>query len=448
MATNYNGFIVLKDNKRQVPTKKQPAKPTTVEGRDKKDNLVQENLKAKTKKIYASSRTVPLKAQIPLRKAAAETTKTARTPPIVRAPVRSKSRTLEPHEIVFLKGHPTADSAPGVSSKNDESDEDSSSYRSDFESDSQSIEDHSQFEENLKGHGNEQYSTPSDIQPSSLSSESNSLTRRKNVQLDVVTSDIFHQDPQEWQFPSVELRKINVKQNSSQTTSHTDAVFVSCQTDSVGTNSIGISVPIDVNESSWEKHEAPRDRQIFEPKIDKLQMFLNKALDTIMTLLPQKRAHREKDDGKVLSKSAITINANKISAKSDVALVYTNPQIPNLLLTIHPESHPSNITQENLICLWNIFYPSEPIKVLSCWNEISCFCMHAKFKNIVIGGSSDGMLLVWELNEKLSNNRSNPLAFHHTPSAVNNSSFTYGNIKNVLPCDKGSNNLQSLKVST
>lgn len=127
--------------------------------------------------------------------------------------------------------------------------------------------------------------------------------------------------------------------------------------------------------------------------MDKLNAFLVKTL-TSLSLIFEKNSknYNLKASNAPISNGYVEIDVKNLERSSIVSLIYANSDIPNTLLTVHSSKTYDNFTQECLVCIWNTAF-SEPIKILSCWNWISCILIVPDMKTVVIGGGKDGYVM-------------------------------------------------------
>ncbi|XP_010005347.1 PREDICTED: WD repeat-containing protein 60 [Chaetura pelagica] len=59
------------------------------------------------------------------------------------------------------------------------------------------------------------------------------------------------------------------------------------------------------------------------------------------------------------------------------------------------------LNRKSIICVWNIWQPSSPQKVLICDSEVVCCCFSPSKATLVFAGTIDGSLLMWDLREEV-----------------------------------------------
>lgn len=179
--------------------------------------------------------------------------------------------------------------------------------------------------------------------------------------------------------------------------------------------------------------------------MDKLNAFLIKSLATISSILDRNTKTKQIQKTELeISKGFKEIDITNLNRGSNVSLIYASSDVPNTLLTVHTSKTSDHFTQECLVCIWNTAF-ADPIKILSCWNWISCLMIVPTMKTIIVGGSKDGwvsfgtfwqrsilyitfcrVLICWDTLERVQWNRAFPLNFHNAPSVVTTSTDING----------------------
>ncbi|XP_058638150.1 cytoplasmic dynein 2 intermediate chain 1 isoform X2 [Onychostoma macrolepis] len=73
------------------------------------------------------------------------------------------------------------------------------------------------------------------------------------------------------------------------------------------------------------------------------------------------------------------------------------------LLSVHPPSSKSSAVRldcETIICVWNIWEPSRPQKILLYESEVRCCCFSPGKVTLVFAGTEVGSVVVWDLRER------------------------------------------------
>ncbi|XP_072781422.1 cytoplasmic dynein 2 intermediate chain 1 isoform X1 [Taeniopygia guttata] len=147
------------------------------------------------------------------------------------------------------------------------------------------------------------------------------------------------------------------------------------------------------------------------PKIDsqRLANFLRSACQVIAVLLEedqvatQPRKLRSRQTSLSISDSCFQLNTNQPFLHGrKIPYLYVSQVQKQTLLSAHglPEKADVDLlSRKSLICVWNIWQPSSPQKVLICDSEVICCCFSPSKATLVFAGTVDGSLLVWDLRE-------------------------------------------------
>ncbi|XP_068862528.1 cytoplasmic dynein 2 intermediate chain 1 isoform X2 [Aphelocoma coerulescens] len=147
------------------------------------------------------------------------------------------------------------------------------------------------------------------------------------------------------------------------------------------------------------------------PKIDsqRLANFLRSACQVIAVLLEedqvatQPRKLRSRQTSLSISDSCFQLNTNQpFLHDRKIPCLYVSQVQRQALLSVHglPEKAGVGLlSRKSLICVWNIWQPSSPQKVLICDSEVICCCFSPSKATLVFAGTVDGSLLVWDLRE-------------------------------------------------
>uniref|UniRef100_U3JWU0 Dynein 2 intermediate chain 1 n=1 Tax=Ficedula albicollis TaxID=59894 RepID=U3JWU0_FICAL len=147
------------------------------------------------------------------------------------------------------------------------------------------------------------------------------------------------------------------------------------------------------------------------PKIDsqRLANFLRTACQVIAVLLEedqvatQPRKLRSRQTSLSISDSCFQLNTNQPFLHGrKIPCLYVSQVQRQTLLSVHglPEKAGVDLlSRKSIICVWNIWQPSSPQKVLICDSEVVCCCFSPSKATLVFAGTVDGSLLVWDLRE-------------------------------------------------
>jgi len=74
----------------------------------------------------------------------------------------------------------------------------------------------------------------------------------------------------------------------------------------------------------------------------------------------------------------------------------------HLVVTVHECPADSNVYKEDfasLLMVWSLANPSQPLRLLSTWAEVSRVALSAQAQDIVVAGLRDGSVAMWDLRE-------------------------------------------------
>lgn len=361
--------------------------------------------------------------------------------------VRSNSRTLEPHEIILLK-NPKFSEEPGVDSieqkieeKNpvkEEATSEPNSYESDFEdyesdfsdesnetngtneSDKKVSEIEHDVDDDEEESMSENFTTAIEVRPVLHVPRKSRLYERsyeimKKISLDHMSYELYDATPVAYQTFMKLYGNSQSMQNSTQT--DTFAKNIETQTNIYKKVSVWTQFPIEIatqvesmtelqDKKSFDENDEPsawmektlKTMSLMKTAstvldyafdMDKLNAFLIKTLATISSILDRNTKTKQlKTTDLEISNGYNEIDTN-LNRGSPVSLIYAHPEVPNTLLTVHTAKTFDNYTQECLVCIWNTVF-ADPIKILSCWNWISCLMIVPTMKTVIVGGSKDG----------------------------------------------------------
>ncbi|KAM6338757.1 cytoplasmic dynein 2 intermediate chain 1 [Podargus strigoides] len=148
------------------------------------------------------------------------------------------------------------------------------------------------------------------------------------------------------------------------------------------------------------------------PKIDsqRLANFLRSACQVIAVLLEEDQVAtqprcklRSRQTSLSISDSCFQLNTNQPFLQDrKISCLYVSQVQRQTLLSVHglPEKAGVGLlNRKSIICIWNIWQPSSPQKVLICDSEVMCCCFSPNKTTLVFAGTIDGSLLVWDLQE-------------------------------------------------
>ncbi|XP_075683526.1 cytoplasmic dynein 2 intermediate chain 1 [Rhinoderma darwinii] len=162
------------------------------------------------------------------------------------------------------------------------------------------------------------------------------------------------------------------------------------------------------------RHDAVQDKGVVT-KVDsqRLTTFLRSACQVITVLLEENRSEKQsnyqvqsEDPCLSISESCFHLNTTLpfLQGRSVYQLQFSEAQ-RHLLLTVHgldDSAESTSLWEKYIICVWNIWQPSTPQKILFCESEIKCCCFSPGNSSLVFAGTVDGSVLVWDLRDDLS----------------------------------------------
>ncbi|KAM9337393.1 LOW QUALITY PROTEIN: cytoplasmic dynein 2 intermediate chain 1 [Symphorus nematophorus] len=162
-------------------------------------------------------------------------------------------------------------------------------------------------------------------------------------------------------------------------------------------------------------HEA-RDKTMSEMNFDsqRLTAFLRSASQVMVVLLEEDQAERKSQrrlrpqtDTLSFSDGSLQLNTKlPFLYGRSVSLVHFSQVQRHTMMSVHsPTTKPSAVRLDSctIICIWNIWEPSRPRKVLVYESEVQCCCFSPGKAILVFAGTSVGSVVLWDLREHASN---------------------------------------------
>ncbi|KAI3355322.1 hypothetical protein L3Q82_018175 [Scortum barcoo] len=146
----------------------------------------------------------------------------------------------------------------------------------------------------------------------------------------------------------------------------------------------------------------------------RLAAFLRSASQVMVVLLEEDQAERKslrkpKSQADTLSFSDGSLQLNTklpfLYGRS-ISLVHFSEVQRHTMMSVHnPTTKPSAVRLDSctIICIWNIWEPSRPQKVLVYESEVQCCCFSPGKAILVFAGTSVGSVALWDLREHASN---------------------------------------------
>uniref|UniRef100_A0AAQ6IRZ2 WD repeat domain 60 n=1 Tax=Anabas testudineus TaxID=64144 RepID=A0AAQ6IRZ2_ANATE len=159
-----------------------------------------------------------------------------------------------------------------------------------------------------------------------------------------------------------------------------------------------------------------RDKTTSDLKFDskRLTAFLSSASQVMIVLLEEDQAERislrklrTQTDTLSFSEGSLQLNTKlPFLYGRHVSLVQFSQVQRHTMMSVHaPTTKPSAVRLDSctIICIWNIWEPSRPQKILLYESEVQCCCFSTGKAILVIAGTSVGSVVLWDLREPASN---------------------------------------------
>nr|XP_046227327.1 cytoplasmic dynein 2 intermediate chain 1 isoform X2 [Scatophagus argus] len=159
-----------------------------------------------------------------------------------------------------------------------------------------------------------------------------------------------------------------------------------------------------------------RDKAISEMNFDsqRLTTFLRSASQVMVVLLEEDQAERKslnklssQTDMLSFSEGSLQLNTKlPFLYGRTISLVHFSQVQRHTMMSVHcPTTKPSAVRLDSctIICIWNIWEPSRPQKVLVYESEVQCCCFSPGKAILVFAGSSVGSVVLWDLREHAGN---------------------------------------------
>ncbi|XP_034006618.1 WD repeat-containing protein 60 isoform X2 [Trematomus bernacchii] len=142
----------------------------------------------------------------------------------------------------------------------------------------------------------------------------------------------------------------------------------------------------------------------------RLTAFLRSASQVMVVLLEEHRADRKSlekmkspTDSTSFSDGSLLLNTKlPFLYGRSVSLLHFSPAQKHTVMSVHrPTETPSAVRLDScsIICIWNIWEPSSPQRVLIYESEVQCCCFSPGKAVLVFAGTSVGSVLLWDLRE-------------------------------------------------
>ncbi|XP_026148002.1 WD repeat-containing protein 60 isoform X2 [Mastacembelus armatus] len=159
-----------------------------------------------------------------------------------------------------------------------------------------------------------------------------------------------------------------------------------------------------------------QDKTISELNFDsqRLTEFLNTASQVMVILLEEEQAERKslgnlrtQTDTPSHSEGSVQLNTKlPFLYGRHISQVHFSQVQRHTMMSVHnPTMKPSAVRLDSctIICIWNIWEPSRPQKILVYESEIQCCCFSPGKAILVFAGTAVGSVVLWDLREQASN---------------------------------------------
>lgn len=142
----------------------------------------------------------------------------------------------------------------------------------------------------------------------------------------------------------------------------------------------------------------------------RLTTFLRSAAQVMAVLIEENMAEsnsvrklRSQTDALSFSEGCIQLNTKlPFLHGRQVSLLQFSQVQRQTLLSVHPPSSKASsvrLDSETVVCVWNIWEPSRPQKVLLYESEVRCCCFSPGKVTLVFAGTAVGSVVIWDLRE-------------------------------------------------
>ncbi|KAK2859570.1 hypothetical protein Q5P01_004190 [Channa striata] len=163
---------------------------------------------------------------------------------------------------------------------------------------------------------------------------------------------------------------------------------------------------------SQEAHNKTISELNFDLK--RLTEFLSSASQVMVVLLEEDQAERNslmelrtQKDTLSFSEGSLQLNTKlPFLYGRHISLVHFSQVQRHTMMSVHmPTTKPGtgHLDRCSIICIWNIWEPSSPQKILVYESEVQCCCFSPGKATLVFAGTSVGSVVLWDLREPSSN---------------------------------------------
>ncbi|XP_054622330.1 cytoplasmic dynein 2 intermediate chain 1 isoform X2 [Dunckerocampus dactyliophorus] len=143
----------------------------------------------------------------------------------------------------------------------------------------------------------------------------------------------------------------------------------------------------------------------------RLAAFLRSASQVMVVLLEEDHAQKTSFKGRSTQTDTLSFSDGSVQLNTKlpfldgrtISVLQFSPVQRHTLLSVHqPASSPGAVVQLDhcsVICIWRIWEPSRPQKILLVESEVTCCCFSPGKSTLVFAGTSIGSVVLWDLRE-------------------------------------------------
>ncbi|XP_039609533.1 cytoplasmic dynein 2 intermediate chain 1 isoform X1 [Polypterus senegalus] len=208
-------------------------------------------------------------------------------------------------------------------------------------------------------------------------------------------------------------------------TTNTKQAYVQCNEDNVDRD---IQTEITETTEKWTQHPGESSIVCGGPSINgesslksqnkmnidsqRLSNFLWSASQVIAILLEEDRAGKQSEQNLLSQPASLSFGDGCLNLNvhlpllngRNISILKFSPVQKNTILSVHSplRTCSTHLDTMSIVCVWNIWEPSSPQKILVCESEITCCCFSPVKAALIFAGTSDGSVLLWDLREHFS----------------------------------------------
>ncbi|XP_077364814.1 cytoplasmic dynein 2 intermediate chain 1 isoform X2 [Festucalex cinctus] len=191
------------------------------------------------------------------------------------------------------------------------------------------------------------------------------------------------------------------------------------QTEEVDLSDKWTQHPAEYSGACGDPNRSHETRNMSGMKFDsrRLATFLHAASQVMVVLLEEDHAERSSFQGRATQTDALLFSDGSLQLNTDLPflrgraisqVLFSQAQRHTLLSVHKPRASPDAVAQHHgctVICVWNMWEPSRPQKILLCESEVQCCCFSPGKATLVFAGTSVGSVALWDLREPDGNHQ-------------------------------------------